>query len=243
MKLKITGLFGSKLTDDEQRLSKFITSKFGYKPKEISYFTRAVTHKSVSFQEDDMHSNERLEFLGDAAIDTVIAEFLFNKFPEEDEGYLTKIKSKIVSRKNFSEIAENIGIREILNYQRGRAINMNTIEGNAFEAIMGAIHLDGGYLAVKKSLNEHVLQRFADINKVLEEEIDFKSKLFIWCQKNKLDVEFKTLTEENHGGFWKYTMMATVNGKQYGRGTGSSKKIAEQAASKETLVLMGELES
>ncbi len=241
MKRVITNLFGPKLNEEEQKLFKFITSKFGYRPKNIAYFVRAITHKSVSFQEDDMNSNERLEFLGDAAIDTVVAEFLFNKFPEEDEGYLTKIKSKIVSRKNFSEIAENIGIRQILNYQKGRAINMNTIEGNAFEAIMGAVFLDGGYSAVKKSMNDHILQRYADINKVLEEEIDFKSKLFIWCQKNRLEVEFKTLTEENHGGFWKYTMMAVVNGKNYGRGTGSSKKIAEQAASKETLDLMGEL--
>ncbi len=201
----------------------------------------AITHKSLSFQDDQSSSNERLEFLGDAAIDAVVAEYLFKKFPNEDEGYLTKIKSKIVSRKNLSEIAENIGIRDILRYQRGRAININTIEGNAFEALMGAIHLDGGYNAVQKVLHDHVMIRFADINKVLEEEIDFKSKLFIWCQKNRLEVEFKTLTEENHGGFWKYTMMAVINNKEYGMGSGSSKKIAEQAASKETLELMGEL--
>lgn len=218
-----------------------MASKFGYKVRNVDYFVRAVTHKSLSFQDESNQSNERLEFLGDAAIDTVVAEFLFKKYPEEDEGYLTKIKSKIVSRKNFSEIAENIGIREILRYQKGRAININTIEGNAFEAIMGAILLDGGYDAVQKTLRDHILIKFADINKVLEEEIDFKSKLFIWCQKNRFEVEFKTLTEENHGGFWKYTMMAVVNDKNYGMGTGSSKKIAEQAASRETLDLMGEL--
>lgn len=241
MKKLIKKFFGPQLSEEEQELYDFIVAKFGYHPKNISYFVRAVTHKSISVQVSDMHSNERLEFLGDAAIDTVVAEFLFHKFPNQDEGYLTKIKSKIVSRKNFSEIAENIGIRTILKYQKGRAINMNTIEGNAFEAIMGAIHLDGGFRAVERSLNEHVMVRYADLNKVLEEEIDFKSKLFIWCQKNRLEVEFKTLTEENHGGFWKYTMMAVINNKNYGRGTGSSKKIAEQAASKETLDLMGEL--
>jgi ribonuclease-3 len=186
-------------------------------------------------------SNERLEFLGDAGIDAIVAEYLFNKFPEEDEGYLTKIKSKLVSRKNFSEIAENIGIRDVLRYQKGRAINISTIEGNAFEALMGAILLDGGYKELKRVLYKQVMVRFADVNKVLEEEIDFKSKLFIWCQKNRLEVEFKTLTEENHGGFWKYTMMAVINNQNYGMGTGSSKKIAEQAASRETLELMGEL--
>lgn len=240
MKGFISRLFSS-LSDEERELSIFMREKFGYAPKNIAIFTRAVTHKSIAFHEEDENSNERLEFLGDAAIDLVVAEYLFEKFPEEDEGYLTKIKSKIVSRKNFSEIAEKMGLRTILRYQKGRAINLNTIEGNAFEAIFGAIHLDGGFEAVKRSLHDYILNRYADLNKVLEQEIDFKSKLFIWCQKNRLEVEFKTLTEENHGGFWKYTMMAVINEKNYGMGTGSSKKIAEQAASKETLELMGEL--
>jgi ribonuclease-3 len=237
----LSNIFKKSLNKEDQKLFDFISTKFGYKPKDLKFFNRAVTHKSISFQEVDLHSNERLEFLGDASIDLVIAEYLFIKFPDEDEGFLTKIKSKLVSRKNFSQIAEKIGIRDILRFQKGRAINLSTIEGNAFEAIMGAIHLDGGYLAVQKSLYETVLVRYADLNKVLEEEIDFKSKLFIWCQKNRLEVEFKTLTEENHGGLWKYTMMAVISDKNYGMGSGSSKKIAEQAASKETLELMGEL--
>lgn len=229
------------LTGEDLKIYRFVFAKFGYKPKNIDLFVHAITHKSLAFQDEEKESNERLEFLGDAAIDLVVAEYLFNKFPNEDEGYLTKVKSKIVSRKNFSEIAENVGIREILRYQKGRAINISTIEGNAFEALMGAIHMDGGYEALKKTLSEYVLIKFADINKVLEEEIDFKSKLFIWCQKSRLELEFKTLTEENHGGFWKYTMMAVINNKNYGMGSGSSKKIAEQAASRETLELMGEM--
>ncbi|MBU2020663.1 MAG: ribonuclease III [Bacteroidetes bacterium] len=233
--------FKKTFTEEERLLYRFLKEKFGYSAKDITIFIQAITHKSISFTEEDGLSNERLEFLGDAAIDSIIAEYLFLKFPAEDEGYLTKIKSKLVSRKNFSEIAENIGIRQVLRYQKGRAININTIEGNAFEALMGAILLDGGYEVLKKVLSNHILIRFADINKVLEEEIDFKSKLFIWCQKNKLEVEFKVLTEENHGGFWKYTLIAVINNKTYGMGSGSSKKIAEQAASRETLELMGEL--
>lgn len=239
--LSLKEIFGKKYSEEEKTLALFLKAKFGYRPKNISLFIQAVTHKSIAFQEANGMSNERLEFLGDAGIDAIVAEYLFNKFPEEDEGYLTKIKSKLVSRKNFSEIAENIGIREVLRYQKGRAINISTIEGNAFEALMGAILLDGGYKELKRVLYKQVMVRFADVNKVLEEEIDFKSKLFIWCQKNRLDVEFKTLTEENHGGFWKYTMMAVINNQNYGMGTGSSKKIAEQAASRETLELMGEL--
>lgn len=215
--------------------------KLGYQPRNIQIFLKALTHKSFLGNDDQENSNERLEFLGDAAIDSIIAEYLFLKFPEADEGYLTKIKSKLVSRKNLSEIAENIGIRDIMRYQKGRAINMSTIEGNAFEALMGAILLDKGYDALKRVLNDFILKNYADMNKLLEEEIDFKSKLFIWCQKNRYEVEFKTLTEENHGGYWKYTMIAVINNKSYGMGSGSSKKVAEQAASKETLELIGEL--
>ena len=186
-------------------------------------------------------SNERLEFLGDAILDAVIAEYLYQRFPAEDEGYLTKIKSKVVSRKSLGEIAETMELRSIIRYHQGRSINLSTIEGNAFEAIMGAIYLDGGYEAVKKSIEHHVFRKYVDLNRILEEEIDFKSRLFIWSQKKRLKLEFVVISEENIGGNWQYTVLVTINGTNYGRGIGSSKKIAEQAASKETLALMGEI--
>jgi ribonuclease-3 len=106
---------------------------------------------------------------------------------------------------------------------------------------MGAIYLDGGYNAVKKSVQHHIFRKYVDLNRILEEEIDFKSKLFIWSQKKRLKLEYLVLTEENVGGVWKYTVIASVNDIHYGRGIGASKKIAEQAASKETLELMGEI--
>lgn len=228
-------------SESDKEVLKFIRAKFGYKPKNILFFTHALTHKSLLYADKTLVSNERLEFLGDAILDAVIAEYLFRLFPNEDEGYLTKVKSKFVSRKSNSAIAEKMEIRTVLGYQKGRTINMSTIEGNAYEAIMGAIFLDGGFLAAKDSIENHILKKYADVTKILEEEIDFKSKLFIWCQKNRHELKFEMLEEENAGGFWKYTMMAKVNEKNFGRGTGSSKKIAEQAASKETLELLGEV--
>jgi ribonuclease-3 len=213
---------------------------FGYRPKELKYFVKAVTHKSYTKTSDD-YSNERLEFLGDAILDAVIAEYLFQRFPEEDEGYLTKVKSKVVSRKTLAEIAENIGIRKVLRYNAGRSINVSSIEGNAFEAIMGAIYLDGGYEAVKNTIHNFIFRKYVDLNRLLEEEIDFKSRLFIWCQRKKLQLDFTVVSEDNVGGNWQYTVVAIVNEREYGRGIGSSKKVAEQAASKETLELMGEI--
>jgi ribonuclease-3 len=214
--------------------------RFGYRLNNVSYFQQAITHKSLTIGDTDT-SNERLEFLGDAILDAVIAEYLYQRFPDEDEGYLTKIKSKVVSRKTLGEIAETMELRTVIRYHKGRSINLGTIEGNAFEAIMGAIYLDGGYEAVKKSVQHHIFRKYVDLNRILEEEIDFKSKLFIWSQKKRLKLDFVILSEENNGGNWQYTVMVTINDTNYGRGTGSSKKMAEQAASKETLELMGEL--
>jgi len=174
-------------------------------------------------------------------LDSVVAEYLFQRFPSEDEGYLTKLKSKVVSRKTLGEIAEAMNVRSVLLYNVGRSINLNTIEGNAFEAIIGAIYLDGGFEAVKYSLNHFIFRKYVDINRLLEEEIDFKSKLFIWCQRGKLNLEFRVITEENTGGSWNYEVIVTINERDYGKGSGTSKKAAEQAAAQETLQLMGEI--
>ena len=231
--------FSKKKTDHELELIRFVLSRFGYRPKQLVFFEKAITHKSFA-QTRDENSNERLEFLGDAVLDTVIAEYLFQRFPTEDEGYLTKVKSKVVSRKTLAEIAEVMEIRNVLRYNSGRSINLSTIEGNALEALVGAIYLDGGFEAVKQSIHQHVFRRYIDLNRILEEEIDFKSKLFIWCQRNKLKLDFRVLTEDNQNGTWCYTVMATINERDYGQGSGSSKKMAEQAASKETLELRGE---
>jgi ribonuclease-3 len=238
---RLGSFFSKKKSKDEIALIRFIIKRFGYQPKNISFFIQAITHKSLSNNSESESSNERLEFLGDSILDAVVAEYVYERFPNDDEGYLTKIKSKLVSRKTLSMIGEEMELREIIRYQRGRTINLNTLEGNAFEAIMGAIYLDNGYEAVKKCINKHVFKNYVDLNRVLEEEIDFKSKLFIWSQKNQFKLDFLVVSEENNGGNWSYTVLTTVNGISYGRGTGTSKKMAEQAASKETLELIGEV--
>jgi ribonuclease III len=234
-------LLPKKKSKEDLQLIRFILKRFGYRPKNTAFFLEAITHKSLSNSQENDMSNERLEFLGDAILDAVIAEFLYHRFPSNNEGYLTKIKSKLVSRKTLSYIAEEMELRDILRYQRGRTINLNTLEGNAFEAIMGAIYLDGGYDAVKKSVQNHIFRNYVDLNRILEEEIDFKSKLFIWSQKKQFQLEFTVLSEENFGGAWQYKVVTQINGKDYGIGIGSSKKTAEQAASKETLELLGDL--
>lgn len=239
----MSGWFSFRLqpkTKEELDLIRFMIRKLGYRPENIHLFRQALTHKSIS-NNTGASSNERLEFLGDAILDAVIAEYLYTKFPNEDEGYLTKLKSKVVSRQTLGGIAESIGVEKHIIYQKGRAIKLSTLEGNAFEALIGAIYLDGGFEAVKRTIFHHVFRLHVDLNSLLEKEIDFKSKLFIWAQKNKLDIEFNVLEESSVNGSWRYEIEVTINKQPYGRGVGESKKIAEQAASKETLILMGEL--
>lgn len=234
-------MFRNKRTEGELKLYRFILKKFGYKPKSLTYFQKAVTHRSYIGDSGQEYSNERLEYLGDAILDSITAEYLFLKFPESDEGALTKLKSKIVNRKNLSKLGEDIGIRDVLLYNKSRSINISSLEGNAFEAIVGAIYLDGGYEKTKKILNDYVFRKYLDFNQLLHEEIDFKSKLYIWCQRKKLKLHFKLVSEEHASGQWEYTIIVQINNQDYGLGKGKSKKVAEQNASKETFELLGEL--
>ena len=204
------------------------------------HFKLAVSHRSGDIKED-IESNERLEFLGDAILDAVVAEYLFKKFPGNDEGYLTKLKSKVVNRKTLAYIGEKMQIRAVLNYNQSRNLNISSLEGNAFEAIIGAIYLDGGFEAAKKSLQNHVLRKFVDLNKLLEEEIDFKSRLIIWCQKKRMKIDFVVIDEQHIHGAWEYEVAIQINKRDFGRGKASSKKQAEQVAARQTLELIGEI--
>lgn len=234
------GFLSPKKSPEDLFLIRFIINHFGYRPKILRHFTLAVSHSSGDIK-DDIESNERLEFLGDAILDAVVAEYLFKKFPGNDEGYLTKLKSKVVNRKTLAFIGEKMQIRAVLNYNQSRNLNIPALEGNAFEAIVGAIYLDGGFEAAKKSLQNHVLRKFVDLNKLLEEEIDFKSRLIIWCQKKRMKIDFIVLDEQHTHGAWEYEVSIQINKRDFGRGRAGSKKQAEQVAAKQTLELIGEI--
>jgi len=217
------GFLSPKKSPEDLFLIRFIINHFGYRPKILRHFTLAVSHSSGDIK-DDIESNERLEFLGDAILDAVVAEYLFKKFPGNDEGYLTKLKSKVVNRKTLAFIGEKMQIRAVLNYNQSRNLNIPALEGNAFEAIIGAIYLDGGFEAAKKSLQNHVLRKFVDLNKLLEEEIDFKSRLIIWCQKKRMKIDFIVLDEQHTHGAWEYEVSIQINKRDFGRGRAGSKK-------------------
>ncbi len=234
-------LFNKKKTNEELKVIRFVLAEFGYKPQKAAYFIQALTHKSSLTDHEQLAANERLEFLGDSILDAVVASFVYEKYPEIDEGQLTKIKSRIVNRKSLSAIGERMGIRKHLIYSQGRSINLAGLEGNAFEALIGAIYLDGGFDKTQRVLKNTVFRKHLNLNKLLEEELDFKSALFIWCQRKKLALEFLLSDEQFIEGKAVYEMTVNINRTAYGKGKGHSKKEAEQAAAKETLGLMGEI--
>ena len=234
-------LFNKKKTNEELQVIRFVIAEFGYKPQKASYFIQALTHKSSLTDQEQLAANERLEFLGDSILDAIVASFVYDKYPEIDEGQLTKIKSRIVNRKSLSAIGERMGIRKHLIYSQGRSINLAGLEGNAFEALIGAIYLEGGFDKTQSVLKNTVFRKYLNLNKLLEEELDFKSALFIWCQRKKLTLEFILSDEQFIEGKAVYEMTVQINRTAYGKGKGHSKKEAEQAAAKETLALMGEI--
>lgn len=232
---------GKSKSKNDLALIRFVIKQFGHRPRNIELYRQALTHKSVLDKDSALESNERMEFLGDAILDSVVAEFLYLKFPDTDEGYLTKLKSKIVSRQALADIGAKVRIIDHLKFKNNRSLKLSTLEGNAIEAIIGAIFLDSDYETVKKIVTKHIFRLHLDLTELLENEIDFKSKLFIWAQKNKLTLDFKVVKEENHGGNWYYEVNVVVNKQVFGSGKGSSKKQAEQEAAQETLKLMGEV--
>lgn len=227
--------------EEDRKIAHFVKTRFGIKPKQIHFYKEALTHKSYISIKEDVKFYERLEFLGDAILDAVVADYIFKKFPEEDEGFLTKLKSKLVSRKNLSKLAKELDILSLIKYNKHGSIKTDTLSGNAFEALLGAIYLDLGYEKTKLSIENHLFKYYVNIERLLTEEIDFKSKLLIWSQRNKVNVTFEIIDEVNHGNHWSYTAEIIIDEKAWGKGKGSSKKAAEQKAAKETLILLGEL--
>lgn len=231
--------FKKKKEPSEHRLEQFLIKKFNYRPKNMDCFVQALTHKSYSNTRQNVESNERLEYLGDTVIDLIVAQYLFDHFPKEDEGYLTKVKAKIVNRKMLSYIASEIKLADYIRYRTGRSIKVATIEGNAFEALIGAIFLDSNFDTTKSIFEEYILKRYINFKEVLSQEMDFKSLLLIWGQKNKFTISFEIVEAASRENEFIYTAMVIINSKEWGMGKGGSKKEAEQNASNQTMTLLG----
>lgn len=207
---------------------------FGFIPNNIELYKLALIHKSASLVLDNgtAINNERLEFLGDAVIEAVTSDYLFIEFPDRDEGFMTQLRSKIVSRQSLNALAVNLGLdREVIS-NNGAAIAQKHIYGDAFEAMMGAVYLDQGYEFVNRLLINRIYFRYLNLEDLTESETDFKSRLIEWCQKSRRKIVFDTKHDRehetsNHPVFYSTVL---VDGIEVGHGSGESKKEAEQRA-------------
>ena len=204
----------------------------GFYPNQALIYQQAFLHKSLTQNNElqPFESNERLEFLGDAVLDSIISHYLFNKFPKQDEGYLTKLRSRLVSRQNLNNLGVKIGLQELIKSNLER--ESKSIYGDALEALIGAIYLDKGYSYAQQFVEEKLLQNHIDIEEVIQTETDFKSRVIEWCQKEKLSFDFK-ITEQEENNEKLYTAELLVKKELKGKGSAYTKKKAEQLAAEQ----------
>jgi len=205
-------------------------------PGKIKLYEIAFLHRSASvvFSDGSTVNNERLEYLGDAILDAVIADYLFMKFPRKKEGFLTQMRSKIVKRSNLDHLARKVGVDELIVSNTQRNFHKKHIYGDAFEALIGAIYLDKGYNKTRKYIINNVIKNYVDLDQLINTEVDFKSRIIEWGQKNKYIVIFETKEEylelEQSPVF---IANIKVGDTTLGSGQGKSKKEAEQNASEQ----------
>ena len=212
-------------TQKEKQLFKIL----GFYPKDISLYHEALTHKSVKGR---IVHNERLEFLGDAIFGSVVADFVFREFPNENEGFLTQTRSKIVSRKTLNAIALQINLNTVLKHQ----VNSNrSIFGNALEALIGAVFLDKGYQFTSNYIEDKLIRPHLDIHQLVKEVSSHKGKLLEWGQAQKNQVVFKLVSSEGKDHEKSYKVMVMIGQKKYADAVGTSIKRAEELAAKRAL--------
>ena len=207
----------------------FLKNKFGVRPISQRLYLEAITHSSYKNIENSQYDNERLEFLGDAFISLAVANYLFKVYPEENEGYLTQLRAKIVSRESLNKIGEDIGLQNFILYQKS-SNNYKSLVGNTFEALYGAILIDIGLEKAQKSIEEFILKGQINIDQIILENRDYKSELLMLFQKKRTAIVFKTLKTSHDQQEVKFISEVFSNGKSIGKGIGSSKKAAEQDA-------------
>jgi len=201
----------------------------GVSPYNLSLYKLAFSHKSVAKETGKgiKLSNERLEFLGDAVLGSVVAELLFKRFPYRDEGFLTEMRSKIVSRENLKSLAMKIGIDKMVQKDVS-TVGFRSMYGDAFEALIGAIYLDKGYKAAQKFILDRIISIHLDLNEMEATELNFKSKVLNWGQKEKHNVVFETVEENSTTRLIKVRLL--IDEKEIATGQDFSKKKAEQIA-------------
>jgi ribonuclease-3 len=220
----------------EKKLHASLKNVLGFYPDNISLYKLALRHSSAakSIRKGVKDSNERLEFLGDSVIGTVVADYLFKKFPYKDEGFLTKMRSKMVSRAKHNQIAMKLGLNKMIEANNDRfGSKPSSINGDAYEALIGAIYLDKGYKFAQKFILTRIINVHIDMDEVETVETDFKSKFIEWAQKEKKDYTYETVVDGADVADKQFVLHLVVDGEVLGNAQHLSKKRAEQMVSEQ----------
>jgi ribonuclease-3 len=211
----------------------------GFTPAYLQLFQLAFFHKSTfSNREYAISNNERLEFLGDAVLSTIVGEYLFKKYPNSDEGFLTKMRSKIVKRNSLDEIADKMGLDLFLVHFNQTRLSKSML-GNALEALVGAIYIEMGYEKTRDYVVKRILRRYLDIHELELYDDNFKSQLLEWCQKNGYQIDYKVLAKYKSEKRDKFKVAVYIDGRKLGSADDFNKKSAEQLASERAIAALG----
>ncbi|MFV0366121.1 MAG: ribonuclease III [Mangrovibacterium sp.] len=235
-------LFGSRVklfSPKRKEFYFFLKEMIGCKPKNMELYETAMIHKSVSkiSAQNIPINNERLEYLGDAILGSIVAEFLYNRFPAQDEGFLTQMRSKLVNRTFLTQLTQDIELDIFIQTNINTKNTNSHIYGDAFEAFIGALYLDLGYRCTKDFIVKRLIPNHVDLNEVASSNENYKSLLIEWAQKNKKELKFNTneLPSPNGGKSSGFAASVMSDGIRLGKGRGASKKEAQQEASKAAL--------
>ncbi len=218
----------------------------GFKPKDIEIYKKAFLHRSVNKRDADGNpmNYERLEFLGDAMLGTIISKHLYSEVPEGDEGYLTKMRSKIVSRKHLNELGKDLDLLRFVESRIPKSHFGENIHGNVFEALVGAIYLDKGYPYCEKFINDRVIDPYVDIEQLEGRVISYKSLVIEWCQKQKKTFNYSVYEDTGKDELKHFAVKLTIADKMMAKARATSKKKAEEKASRRAyFALQSKIES
>ena len=225
---------------DNEAFYSFFQNVLGFTPRRTEIYQTAFIHRSMSLETTQGRriNNERLEYLGDAVLDAIVAEFLYRKYPTQGEGFLTELRSKIVSRANLNQLAQTIGLSQLIRYNKESQGIFKSIDGDAFEALVGAIYLEKGYKFTRRVIIERILRVFIDVDALSHKEWNYKSKLIDWGQKKRQKVSFEVVRILNQGkkntNRREYEIRALINGEPHESAIEYSIKAAEQLAAERT---------
>ena len=222
-------LFNS-IKKEDKKIIKAILFLFGFEPVNINLYKLALLHKSKNKNE----SNERLEYLGDAVLNLIVAEYLFKKYPFKDEGFLTKIRSKIVSRESLNNLGRKVGLKELINFKNvdEHSKNYKSIYGDALEAIIGAVYLDVGFEYCQEYIVKNIIIPYYNFDELVNKTHNFKSKILEWSQKEKKLIKFSTKKIILKNNSSQFESILIIENKEISKGFGSNKKSAEKDASR-----------